>query len=340
MMDTDDIARTARRAAAACAGLDAAGAARRLAEDGILGLLAPEEAGGLGLPLSAAAPVVAAGAAELLPFPLAEALLLARLLARAAPDAAAAIVEGREVATVAWRGALRTEGGALHGAVGRAAMAGEARWLVAALEEGGAALVDLRAAAPGAVTVEEDMSGLDLERPAALVTLRGVPAAARIAEGADWSALRADAQLLRAAEMLGSAEHCLEAAIAHVTQRRAFGRPLVANQGLRFELARHKLALENARHALGHALAVAGQDPRGQSIARLVARATAAEAGVLLCEGAIQLHGGMGFTWDVPLHRHLRRVREAAAQCDPVGARAALAARVDEPAENEQGWAA
>lgn len=339
MMDTDDIARTARRAAAACAGLDAAGAARRLAEDGILGLLAPEEVGGLGLPLSAAGPVVAASAAELLSFPLTEALLLARLLASVAPDVAAGIVEGEEVATIAWRGALRLEGSAtLHGAVGRAAMAGEAQWLVAALEQGGAALVDLRAG-PG-VAVEEDLSGLDLERPSALVTLRGARATRLIPDGPDWSALLADAQLLRGAEMLGSAEHCLEAAIAHVTQRRAFGRPLVANQGLRFELARHKLALENARHALDHALAVAGQDPRGQSIARLVARATAAEAGVQLCEGAIQLHGGMGFTWDVPLHRHLRRVREAAAQCDPTGARAALAARVDEPAENEQGWAA
>ncbi len=340
MMDTDDIARTARRAAAACAGLDASAAARRLAEDGILGLLAPEEVGGLGLPLSMAAPVVAAGAAELLPFPLTEALLLARLLGRSAPDTATAIVEGREVATIAWRGALRAEGsGALHGTVGRAPMAGEARWLVAALEEGGAALIDLRAAS-GSVTVEEDMSSLDLERPAALVTLRGVPAAQRIPAGADWSALLADAQLLRAAEMLGSGEHCMETAIAHITERRAFGRPLVANQGLRFELARHKLALENAKHALDHALAVAGQDPHGQSIARLVARATAAEAGPMLCEGAIQLHGGMGFTWDVPMHRHLRRVRDAAAQCDAIGARAALAARVDEPAENEQGWAA
>ncbi|MBW8271033.1 acyl-CoA dehydrogenase family protein [Caldovatus aquaticus] len=339
MSDTEEIARTARRAAAACAGLDAAGAARRLAADGILGLLAPEETGGLALPLPAAAPVAAADAAELLAFPLVEALLLARLLAPLAPEVAAAVVAGEAVATVAWRGALRlAENGALHGTVGRAAMAREARWLVAALERGGAALVDLRAG-PG-VAVEEDPSGLDLERPAALVTVGGARAARLIPDGPEWSALRADAQLLRGAEMLGSAERCLEAAIGHLSGRRAFGRPLVANQGLRFALARHKLALENARHALAHALAVAGQDPRGRSIARLVARVTAAEAGLLLCEGAIQLHGGMGFTWDVPLHRHLRRVREAAAQCDPAGARAALAARLDEPAEEEREWAA
>jgi alkylation response protein AidB-like acyl-CoA dehydrogenase len=340
MTDSDDIARTARRAAAACTGLDAAAAARRLAEDGVLGLLAPEEVGGLGLPLSGAGPVVAAGAAELLAFPLTEALLLARLLARVAPDTAAAIVEGQEVATIAWRGRLRATGAgagaALDGTGGRAALAGEARWLVAAVE-GGGALIDLRA--PG-VAVQEDMTGLDLERPAAMVTLRAVPATLLVAAGADWSALLADAQLLRAAESLGSAETCLEAAVAHVTQRRQFGRALVANQALRHELARHKLALENARHALDHALSAAAQDPQGRAMARLVARATAAEAGPLICEGAVQLHGGMGFTWDVPMHRHLRRVREAAAQCDPVGARAALAERIDEPADAEQGWAA
>jgi alkylation response protein AidB-like acyl-CoA dehydrogenase len=347
MTDSDDIARTAHRAAAACTGLDAAAAARRLAEDGVLGLLAPEEVGGLGLPLSVAGPVVAAGAAELLAFPLTEALLLARLLARVAPDTAAAIVEGQEVATIAWRGRLRATGAgagaalagagaALDGTVGRAALAGEARWLVAAVD-GGGALIDLRA--PG-VAVQEDMTGLDLERPAAMVTLCAVPATLLVAAGADWSALLADAQLLRAAESLGSAEACLEAAVAHVTQRRQFGRALVANQALRHELARHKLALENARHALDHALSAAEQDPQGRAMARLVARATAAEAGPLICEGAVQLHGGMGFTWDVPMHRHLRRVREAAAQCDPVGARAALAERIDEPADAEQGWAA
>jgi len=339
-MDSDDIARTARRAAAACTGLDVSATARRLAEDGVLGLMAAEEVGGLGLPLSVAGPVVAAGAAELLAFPLTEALLLARLLVRVAPDVSVGIVEGEEVATIAWRGTLRTtgEGGVqLDGTVGRAALANEARWLVAGLENGGGALVDLRAAG---VTVQEDMTGLDLERPAYLVTLDGIRATRLIPAGPDWSALVADAQLLRAAEALGSAETCLEAAIAHVTQRRQFGRALVANQALRHDLARHKLALENAKHTLEHALSIAAQDPQGRSMARLVARATAAEAGPLICEGAVQLHGGMGFTWDVPMHRHLRRVREAAAQCNPVGARAALAQRIDEPGDSEQGWEA
>jgi alkylation response protein AidB-like acyl-CoA dehydrogenase len=121
----------------------------------------------------------------------------------------------------------------------------------------------------------------------------------------------------------------MQRAIAHLTDRRQFGKPLVAFQGLRFDLARHKLALEGARAALAHALAIAGQDPRAEDVARLVARSAAADAAVMIAEGAIQLHGGMGFTWDLGLHRHLRRVKEAATALDPVAARAALATRID-----------
>jgi alkylation response protein AidB-like acyl-CoA dehydrogenase len=145
-----------------------------------------------------------------------------------------------------------------------------------------------------------------------------------------WAALRADALLLRAAGALGAAEHCMERAIAHVTGRKQFGRSLVTFQGLRFELARHKLALEGARHALAHALALAPQDPRGESVARLVCQASAAEAAPMIVEGAIQLHGGMGFTWDLGLHRQLRRVKEAAAALDAVASRAALMQRLDQ----------
>lgn len=118
-----------------------------------------------------------------------------------------------------------------------------------------------------------------------------------------------------------------------MTQRRQFGRSLVSFQGLRFELARQKLALEGARAALAHALAVAGQDPRAEGVARLVARSSCADAAPAIIEASIQLHGGMGFTWDLGIHRQLRRAREAAGALDAVAARAALATRL------EQAWA-
>ena len=321
-----EIAETAARAAAIAAGLDAAGAARRLGEDGLLGVLAPDSVGGLGLPLSAAAAVVAATEAALVPLPVAEAMLAARLLADRHPEVAAAIVAGEGVVTVATAGAFICEEGRCSGTVGRASAGGAARWLIARTAGAGPVLLDLRAEG---VTIEEER-GLDLERPPARITARNAVATPL----GDIAGFEADLLLLHAAGALGAAEHCLDRAIGHVGNRRQFGKPLVAFQGLRFELARQKLALEGARAALDHALAVAGQDPRAEGVARLVARSACGDAAPAIIEAAIQLHGGMGFTWDLGLHRQLRRAREAAAALDAVAARAALAERL------EQAWAA
>jgi alkylation response protein AidB-like acyl-CoA dehydrogenase len=323
-----EIAESAARAAALAAAMDPAAAARRLGEDGLLGVLAPEAVGGLGLPLSAAAAVVAATEAALVPLPVAEAMLAARLLAGPAPDVAAAIVAGEAIVAVATAGSLDLAGGVARGIVGRAQAGLSARWLIAPVTGGGAALLDL--AAPGVAVAEE--RGLDLERPAARVTASGAAAIALPADDA-LAAFQADSLLLRAAGALGAAEHCLGRAVEHVSNRRQFGRALVGFQGLRFELARQKLVLEGARAALDHALAVAGQDPRAEGVARLVARSACGDAAPGIIESAIQLHGGMGFTWDLGIHRQLRRAREASLALDPVGARAALAGRF------EQAWA-
>lgn len=309
-----EIARTAERAAAMAATLDPAAAARRMGGDGLIGVLAPEQVGGLGLPLSAAAPVVAAAEAALVPLPLVESMLAARLLAEIHPEAASAIAAGEAIATAAPAGALALEGGRASGIVGPAPLAAAARWLVAPVQGGGgggAALVDL--AAPG-VAVEEER-GLDLERPPGRVRLDGA-AVLPLPPGPALSAFLADSALLRAAGALGAAEHCLDRAIAHVTGRKQFGRALVTFQGLRFELARQKLALEGARAALAHALALAGQDPQGEGVARLVARSACAEAAPAIIESAIQLHGGMGFTWALGLHRQLRRATCQARRSD------------------------
>lgn len=298
MSDFDDIVRSAQRAAAACAGLAAPEAARLLAEAGLFGVLASEEAGGLGLPLSAAAAVLAATEAELLAYPLLETMLAARVLPA---EQAAAVVAGETRVTIAWAGG--------PGMATRAPGAEAAALLLYADGQGGGLAMPL---APGAAEPEPD---LDLERPSARVrTQGGTPIAP-----AAWAALLADTQLLRAAECLGAADASIAAAVAHVSQRRQFGRLLVTMQGLRFELARQKLALENARVVLTRALT-----RQGDAHAALVARACVAEVAPLVIEGAIQLHGGMGFTWDVPLHRRLRRVLNARTQLDAFGAKQAL----------------
>lgn len=312
-LDPEEFAGSAARAVAACAALDPAARAARLAEDGLLGVIAEEAVGGLGLGLRFALPVAQAAGAGHLAFPLIEALLLARHLAGVAPDVAAAIAAGEARGTIAWAGALRGE---LTGTVGRAPMAEGADWVLVRQGEGAALIAGADAAARPAVTLDDTV-------PEHTVTLDGAAAACRLGPEA-WSELLDDALLLRAALILGAAEASLALAVEHVTNRRQFGRPLVAFQALRHLLARHKLAVEGIRGCLTRAVSLpAGEAAR---VARQAAFLAAATHGPLVAEGAIQAHGGMGFTWEVPVHRHLRRIRAIEAQSEPQPLRDAVAA--------------
>src|SRR5262245_30645225 len=95
-----EFAATAARAVVSCAGLDVRAQARNLADDGLLGVIADEEVGGLALPLGFAVPVIAAAHSGLLGFPLLETLLTGRLLQQAQPNLASMIVSGATLATI------------------------------------------------------------------------------------------------------------------------------------------------------------------------------------------------------------------------------------------------
>lgn len=319
----DEFSATASAAVRACSGLDPSAAARCLAADGLLGVLASESVGGLGLPLDYAVPVAAEAGAGLLGFALVETLLLARAFERIAPDIASRLVSGERTATVAWRGiaSVRQDGSGLSltGVVDRAPLAAAVEGCLVMTTDGGATLI--MRTNPG-VTVESNAL-LALESPDAIVTLNN----ARMAPGHDlsasaWDAMVRDALVLRAAAILGSGERSIANAVEHVSTRRQFGTALVANQAVRHRLARHKLELEGVRNAIARHLSTPSD---------LTARAVflhACHAGVAAAEGAIQLHGGMGFTWDVPMHRHLRQIHTLAQQGNADAVRDAMAARL------------
>jgi len=308
--DPREFAGSAQRAVAACAALDVSARAARLAEDGLLGVIADEAVGGLGLDPRFAVPVLQAAGAGDLGFPLLETMLLARHLAIVAPDAAAEIIAGQARATIAWSGAARPD---MTGTVGRAPMARNADWILVRLADGAALL-------PGHAVAVSDAPGLDETLPEQRVALSGMEPATRL-DAACWAALAEDALLLRAALILGAAETCLGLAVEHVTNRRQFGKPLVANQAMRHLLARQKLSLEGMRGCIARASAAPAN-----RLAREAAFLAAATHGPLILEACIQVHGGMGFTWDVPLHRHLRRIRAVEAQGGAVMLRDGLAA--------------
>ncbi|MDH2404670.1 acyl-CoA dehydrogenase family protein [Bradyrhizobium sp. SSUT18] len=322
-LQPSEFAVTASRAVADCAALGLREQARHLANDGLLGVIASQGVGGLDLPLAFAVPVVAAAGSGLLGFPLMEALLLGRALHESLPRAAEAVVTGEMLATIAWQGSVSAEREGesivLNGWVARAACAGEADNLLVRIGAGAAALVPTDRDG----VIIEDASGLDLTVPEHSVRLQGVtiPAASVLPEGT-WNLLCSDANVLRAAAILGSAEACLTLAHEHASTRRQFGRALSYNQAIRHALARQKLGLEGIRHAITRSVSdVAGP------LQRDAAFLAAGVYGSAISEGALQIHGGMGFTWDVPVHRHLRRVRALQAQGEASATLAALGRR-------------
>jgi alkylation response protein AidB-like acyl-CoA dehydrogenase len=110
-----------------------------------------------------------------------------------------------------------------------------------------------------------------------------------------------------AAEALGVAQRALDLGVEHAKTRVQFGKPVGAYQAVSHLLAQTYTDVEFARSLVYWAAwCVAEEDERGR-IAAASAKAFATEAAVAACERSIQAHGGIGFTWEHPLHRFYKR---------------------------------
>jgi alkylation response protein AidB-like acyl-CoA dehydrogenase len=314
------IAQTAARCVAACQGLDTGAIAARLQADGMLAMLADEQAGGLGLGLSEACHAAQAAGMGLLAFPLVEAMVGARIMAAQTPPADDRAGSVTPFATVAWLGALALEGGRASGAVAQAPLVPAAGWVVARGPADAAIVIDPRSAG----VAWSPTGALDLERPYFDVSVDRAPVLLVVERA--WPAIAASGAVLRAADMLGAAEASFAETCTHVATRRQFGKPLSAQQSVATGLARDHFALVAARHCVAFAALAADERRHDVGLAKDVACSVTADASIAAAERAIQLHGALGFTWEMPLHRRLRRIQSAA---DIFGAKAARAALAD-----------
>lgn len=262
-----------------------------LAEAGLIGVCACEDDGGLGLDIDFAVPIVHAAGKQRLRFPLLEQIALAK--AFAGTELAPALASGEKLATVA------LQGGIAQNVAAHARYANECDWVLVADREG-AALVDV-----STVACETD-GRLDPESPQVWISLAGARVVAKLGAEA-YAVLQRDLQVLVAAFVNGAAEGALETAATYMSTRVQFGRPLSAKQAVRHLLARMKLVQEASTAAIRRALLTDEYEtPRDVRPALAGALANAA----FVIEKAIHLHGGMGFTWEVPLHYSLREVRK------------------------------
>ncbi|MCK9923764.1 acyl-CoA/acyl-ACP dehydrogenase [Frankia sp. AgPm24] len=155
---------------------------------------------------------------------------------------------------------------------------------------------------------------IDVSRRYARVSLRDVhlPATALVgtagAAAADVEHQLQTALVIQTAEMVGALDRAFELTLGWLTDRYSFGRPLASYQALKHRVADQKLWLETS-HALADAAAVAVQsgDPRAGELAS-VAKSYLAEYGPELVQDCVQLHGGIGVTYEHDLHLYLRRV--------------------------------
>lgn len=219
--------------------------------------------------------------------------------------------------------------GRLTGTVGTVADADAADVLVVpATGPDGPALYSVRVGEGITVT---PLTALDRTRGIADVTLTDAPADRLGDAAALTAALTAGAGIL-AAEQLGIAQWCLDTTVRYVKERYQFGRPVGSFQALKHRLADVWLELVTARAAARYAADCVAEDRDDVAIAVSVAQAHCSQAAVHAAEEAIQLHGGIGMTWEHPAHLFLKRAKsDEIALGTPGKHRARLAGLVNLP---------
>ena len=254
---------------------------QELAELGWTGVTVPEEQGGAGLGFLEAGVLVEELARTLAPGPF---LATIALLPALPPDDQAAVAAGE----ASWALALGPLAPDLDTATHVAVAGGDGIWELEGAER-------------------EVLHTMDESRPLGVV--RGGDAGRRLADAEQLPAIRRRLLAGLALEAVGVGSVALELTVDYARTREQFGRPIGVYQAVSHPLADSYRELELARSlALWAAWTVAENDPDAP-LAAAAAKAYAAEAAVTACERAIQLHGGIGFTWEHPLHRLYKRAQ-------------------------------
>ena len=315
--DQRDIQRTARELLGSRAGAERvrehAEAAKldealwkELGELGWPGIAVAEEHGGQGLGAVELAILCEELGRTVAPVPFLPSVLAATLIEHAGSDAQ------RE----RWLPGLA--GGELTGAAGdtpELVHGGAGAAVIVILDGDGARLVDGAEAEPAA--------SIDPTRPAARV-----PADAGEPLPGDVGAAADRALVAVAAELVGVCDRALEMTVAYVKDRKQFGTPVGAYQAVSHRCAQMLLETEGARAAVSFAAWAADADPERLPEAAAMAKAAASDAGRDVTSAAIQLHGGIGFTWEADVHWLFKRAQLDAALLGGASTHRARLARI------------
>lgn len=302
---------------------------REMAELGWLGLSLPDDVGGAGLRALHLCLLLEEHGRALLPSPLLPMTLAGLAIDRAGDRAqrerwCGAIARGELVATlavdagtgawapdaVAGRARADGEGYAIDATLPHVIGGADAGLVVAPLAVGDEVALFAFEVPPGAARRE---LAVDLTRPLARLELEGARGE-RLGRGpAPMEAIHRMARTLLAAEMVGGAERVLVTTRDYANERVQFDRRIGSFQAVKHPLVDMMIAVEQARsltYAAAAALDAASED--AERLSRM-AKASASDAFAFAVRKAVQLHGGMGFTWECDVHLWFRRAQWARA---------------------------
>ncbi|MCX4095751.1 acyl-CoA dehydrogenase family protein [Nocardia sp. alder85J] len=305
---------------------------RQLAEQiGVQALAIPEEYGGAGFGFGELAVVLEESGRALLCAPLLSTVVLAAntlLLSgdvEACRDYLPGIAAGETIATLAviedsgvWAedriatSAIHTTDGWRLDGVKRYVLDGASADVVIVAARGvdGMSLFLVESGAHG-VTIE-DLPTLDRTRRQATVTLRDTPARLLGAVGTGWAVVSGVVDIgatALACEQVGGAARVLETTVDYLKVREQFGRPIGSFQAIKHRCSDMLVELESARSAAYYASYAVATDAADLPIAASTAKVYCSTAYYHIAAEGIQLHGGIGFTWEHPAHLYFKRAK-------------------------------
>ena len=278
-------------------------------ELGLGGILVPEEFGGAGLGHVELAIVAEAAGAQVAALPLLNLAIVSAMIAAGGSD------EQKEK----WLPKLAS-GEVIGAASGNDTVAFDGNKLTGSFEllpHGGIADLFILAHPDQAWIVEKDVQGLSVEtfttmdqtRPVATVTLDGVEGEPLSDSAATIAASQAAAWITLAAEALGGAQACLDRTIDYANERIQFGRPIGSFQAYKHRLADMMVEIEQARSAVYWAACAQDEQTDDPQLALHAAKSFCADTFFKCASDMIQLHGGIGFTWEHDAHLFFKRAR-------------------------------
>jgi alkylation response protein AidB-like acyl-CoA dehydrogenase len=311
---------------------------KKMADLGWLGLVIPEEFGGAGLSYVDLVLVLEEMGRVVLPSPFLWTVMVAEAIRRGGADAQKKsllpkIAAGDLIATPAWlesSSAWGPDGIRMAARPNGSGFRLEGAKLF--VNDGHVADCLLVAARTGSGTEGVTLFAIDRKRAGVTVTpLKTMDQTRKLAEikfanveasaddvvgqiGNGWEVLSAAidrGKVMLAAEMMGGAQKVLETTVDYAKVRVQFGRPIGSFQAVQHKCANMMIDVEGAKSAVYYAAWAVSNDSPESALAAALAKAAASDAFRRVSADGIQVHGGIGFTWDHDMHLYFKRAKSS-----------------------------